>query len=289
MKFRQGLNPFLVFICDERKIMNEDIIIRFLQGSLSESEEQLFYNWLESNAKHKKLFHEIKAGWALSKMTSENQAFDPGNELYIFKKRIADKIKSRKSISLYKNLLRIAAVVILLLGIEVIYSKLNFSTQHAIKGAYNEISTNAGEKSKITLADGSQIWMNACTKLRYPSDLNSGKLDIYLEGEAYFDLKKVKGRKITVHTSEININVLGTAFNLRDYADEDIIETTYIRGQITIERKSGSNGKSNNLIELHPSQSASFIKDNRKSIVKEFTRLDVKQHENEDEIKEITF
>ncbi len=265
--------------------MNENYIIRFLNEELSESEKRIFYDWLNNSPENQKLFLEIKTSWHISQLSNNNQTIDSGSELQLFKYRLNDRLKYRKTILLYRTLLGAAAAFLLVLGFSVFYYRLGAVNPQTTGSAFNEISTNASEKSKIVLADGSKIWINACSRLKYPSNLNSDQIDIYLEGEAYFDLKKIKGRKITVHTSEIDVKVIGTAFNLRNYKDEDIIETTLIRGKVEIERKSGSK---KGILELQPSQSASFIKNsNKNKEERDFAKLYINHHENTDQTREI--
>lgn len=263
--------------------MNENYIIRFLNEELSESEKRNFYDWLNNSPENQKLFFEIKTNWHISRLANNTQTLDPELETRLFKYRLSDRQKYRRTILLYRALLSTAAAFLLILGFSVFYYRSGANSQ-APGSAFNEISTNASEKSKIVLADGSQIWINACSRLKYPSDMNSNQIDIYLEGEAYFDLKKIKGRNITVHTSDIDIKVIGTAFNLRNYKDEDIIETTLIRGKVEIERKSGSK----DILELQPSQSASFIKNsNKNKEEKDFAKLYISHRENTDQTRQI--
>lgn len=265
--------------------MNENYIIRFLNEELSEGEKRIFYDWLNTSPENQKLFFEIKTNWHISRLANNTQTLDPELEARLFKYRLNDRLKYRKTILLYRTLLGTAAAFLLVLGFSVFYYQSGAADPQTPGLAFNEISTNASEKSKIVLADGSQIWINACSKLRYPSDLNSDQIDIYLEGEAYFDIKKIKGRNITVHTSEIDVKVIGTAFNLRNYKDEDIIETTLIRGKVEIERKSGSK---KNILELQPSQSATFIKNhNKNKEERDFAKLYINHHENTDQTREI--
>lgn len=266
----------------ELKIMNEERIYKFLRGELDPEERELFFKWLNQDALNMERFHEIKKAWALSQTANDKELFDPQKEFELHRYRMQVGLKNNKTLTMYKTLLRIAAVLILVLGTTAIL-KLRPDAPKIQGNAFNEITTNAGEKTKITLADGSQIWINACSKLKYPSNLNSEQVHVYLEGEAYFDIKKIKGRMMVVHTSDINVNVLGTAFNVRAYRDEDIIEATLVRGQIAIEK----NGKTDNKhVLLEPSQSASFVKNGTgtEPIMSEHY---VSQRENIDKTREI--
>jgi ferric-dicitrate binding protein FerR (iron transport regulator) len=106
----------------------------------------------------------------------------------------------------------------------------------------NEIVARRGAKSYFLLPDGSRVWLNSDSKLTY-GKFNDTLREVELEGEAFFDVVKQNKRPFIVHTAGIAIHVLGTAFNVKSYADESVIETTLIRGLIEIERNNQPHAK----------------------------------------------
>jgi transmembrane sensor len=106
--------------------------------------------------------------------------------------------------------------------------------------ASNTISTRPGSKSKVELPDGTQVWLNADSKLTYGQHFLSNTREVTLTGEAYFDVAHATsvetGQRIPfiIHTSSIDIKVLGTAFNVRSYPGEKTIETALIRGSVEV-------------------------------------------------------
>lgn len=104
-----------------------------------------------------------------------------------------------------------------------------------------EQTTQKGHRSVITLEDGTKIWLNADSRLEYPKTFaGNEKREVYLEGEAFFEVSKNKHQPFVVHTSDINIIVLGTSFNVRSYQNLKNIETTLVEGKITIEERAGA-------------------------------------------------
>lgn len=101
----------------------------------------------------------------------------------------------------------------------------------------NDIVTTRGTKSKIILPDGTKVWLNADTRLHFDKKFNGAQREVYLEGEAFFDVTKDKDRPFIVHTSDIDIRVLGTAFNVKSYKEESTIEATLIHGSIQVTRQ----------------------------------------------------
>ncbi len=98
----------------------------------------------------------------------------------------------------------------------------------------NEINVNPGARSKLTLPDGSQVWVNSDSKLSYDESFKGPLREVFLEGEAYFDVVKDPAHPFIVHTSGIDIKVLGTAFNVKAYSAEPTIEATLVHGMIEV-------------------------------------------------------
>jgi len=100
--------------------------------------------------------------------------------------------------------------------------------------AQNTVSTRLGSKSKIQLPDGSQVWLNADSRITYNEGFGDSNREIQLTGEAYFDVIKDKNRPFIIHTSSIDVRVLGTTLNIRSYTNEKNTEAVLIRGSIEV-------------------------------------------------------
>jgi transmembrane sensor len=98
----------------------------------------------------------------------------------------------------------------------------------------NVISTRYGSKSKVQLPDGTQVWLNADSKLTYSKDFGNQEREVSLSGEAFFDVQKDVDHPFIIHTNNLDIKVLGTAFNIRSYQNEKTSEATLIRGAIEV-------------------------------------------------------
>lgn len=107
-----------------------------------------------------------------------------------------------------------------------------------------------GTRSHIKLADGTVVWLNADSELKYPLRFRGNKREVYLKGEAFFDVAKDASRPFIVHTEAMNINVLGTSFNIKAYPDDSTSETTLITGEVEVELKDRSEKK----IRLRPAE-----------------------------------
>jgi len=106
----------------------------------------------------------------------------------------------------------------------------------------NEVTAKTGVKSQLVLPDGTRVWLNSESKLIYNNAFKDSLREVELEGEAFFDVVKDAKHPFIVHTSGIDIKVLGTAFNVKSYPREATIEATLIRGLIEVVRKNEPSG-----------------------------------------------
>jgi ferric-dicitrate binding protein FerR (iron transport regulator) len=89
-----------------------------------------------------------------------------------------------------------------------------------------------GIRSIIILPDGSKIWLNADSRLKYPASFQAGLREVYLEGEAFFEIAKNPQRPFVVHLPKGNVHVLGTSFDIRAYDDEELMTTSVATGRV---------------------------------------------------------
>jgi transmembrane sensor len=130
-----------------------------------------------------------------------------------------------------KGVTRLAAILLLAAGIFYLF---NNPSKQTIQTATNEVVTKKGSTSRVKLPDGTQVWLNTDSKLTYAGDFTGLNREVMLTGEAYFDVVKDSSRPFIIHTDKINIRVLGTAFNVKNYAGDDIVETALIHGRIEV-------------------------------------------------------
>jgi ferric-dicitrate binding protein FerR (iron transport regulator) len=132
------------------------------------------------------------------------------------------------------------------------------------EGLTTEISVEYGSKSQIILPDGTKVKLNSGSRISYPPVFSDGIRQVNIEGEAYFDVAEDSNKPFIVNASAISIKVLGTSFNVKSYAEENIIETTLVEGSIEIYTNLTKNtietGKAP-IAVLKPNEKATYIKD----------------------------
>ena len=113
-----------------------------------------------------------------------------------------------------------------------------------------QLATQYGSRSQLILPDGTKVWLNGGSKLDYPKQFSGSLREVTLEGEAFFDVTENKHHPFLVHTKTFTVKVLGTAFNIRAYNDEDSATASLIRGSVEVEL----HARKNNKVLLRPSE-----------------------------------
>ena len=115
-----------------------------------------------------------------------------------------------------------------------------------------------GTRTRSMLADGTTVWLNAGSKLSVQNDFTGKTREVLLEGEAFFDVVKKPGQPFIVHTSGIDIRVLGTAFNVKAYPEDKNVETTLYRGLVQVFRQLD---EAKTAVELKPNEKLVMAKE----------------------------
>jgi putative anti-sigma factor len=133
-----------------------------------------------------------------------------------------------------------------------------------------------GIVKEVVLPDGSKVWLNNAATLKYPREFSEKERNVYLEGEAYFEVTKNRHKPFTVQSDAIRVRVLGTTFNLKSDKRCRIAEATLIEGEIEVK-----GNKEEGQIILTPGQRAELNKNNGRLTVKQVdAKLDAVWHDN---------
>jgi ferric-dicitrate binding protein FerR (iron transport regulator) len=243
-----------------------EIITRVLSGEASSEEMQELLFWFRQNESNPKEFAQYEMLWNALEIIGRKNEFNTERAYQKFNDYLEGTHDHVKPISLFARISRIAAIVLIASGI-------SFLAGYYVKpkvqesNAFCQIVTPKGSKTFVELSDGTKVWLNAESKLKYPEKFDKELRNVYLEGEGYFEVAKDKKRPFIVHTSKIDVRAVGTAFNVKSYDSEDIIQTTLVEGSVIIEKKTNakkqaSNNQENTIALLKPHQQATFYKSN---------------------------
>ena len=232
----------------------------YLNGLLTEDQEKELIDWVHSSKENAVVFYDCCARWELSLTTHPDRKFRVNSGWRKLAFRIDPGLRYRL---FFREYGRIAAIFILafLLGVSVF--KYGFRDgQNGAENSWIVNETPYGSKSVLTLPDGSRVWLNAGSKIRYAGNFNRKKRELFLEGEAYFQVQTNPKKPFNVNAAGISIKATGTKFNVRAYSDENFIETTLIEGKVVVNRQQA--GKEP--VEMKPSQKLTFFKNGNTSV-----------------------
>ncbi len=234
----------------------DELIFKVLNNETSESENMIFQDWINYSPQNQKIFLQIERLWKNSKGVGDYYKI---NQEYAWD-TIYKKITKKPRQVIFQAVLKIAAIVAIayLLGGLTIYFIQPKPQQGIFTSKEIYVKAPLGSKAEIELSDGTKVWLNSGSEVRYPTIFDRTKRDIYLTGEAFFDVEKNKQVPFFVHTNDVDIKVLGTSFNVKSYPEENLVETTLVEGLININKKG-----SNQILQLKPKEKATFIKDIR--------------------------
>lgn len=132
----------------------------------------------------------------------------------------------------------------------------------------NEVVIPYGKKSQLLLEDGTKVWLNAGSRMAFPTKFAGKKREIFLEGEGYFEVAHKQNQPFVVNTGEIAIKVLGTKFNISAYKSDKLTETVLLEGKVAISEQSALGFLKHETL-LVPNQKASYNRDIRSVSVKD--------------------
>ena len=225
------------------------IIARIILKVANKGEVDEQSRWKEKSPLNVSFLNSLKAFWELPVEEKSSDRLD------IARERLLTRVKSTKvddnGRSLIYYLLRVAAVFVFVLFIAGLSIYMASETNLFYKSNWVEVSTEAGQRSKVSLPDGSLVWLNAGTVIKYCPDKNERKVS--LTGEAYFEVNHSPDYPFVVETGDAKIKVLGTKFNVSHYPGSKITEASLLSGKIVM-----SLDKSDKVIDIRPGEKVSY-------------------------------
>lgn len=147
-------------------------------------------------------------------------------------------------------------------------------TSQTDESKMNEVVIPYGKKSHLILEDGTKVWLNAGSRMAFPTKFTGKKREVFLEGEAYFEVAHNQVQPFVVNASDIAIKVLGTRFNLSAYKTDKLTETVLLEGKVTVSERSAFGFLKSETI-LAPNQKASYDRNNHSISIIDVTDADL--------------
>jgi len=236
------------------------LLDKYFKKQISAADQQLLDNWVAESEEHALLFQEIEADLnaGLPSPGSFNkdtyQVWNEMSEEYDIPRYF-----SMPLIKLYRLAAAIMIPLFLVGGLGGFFISKGY-LKNIADNTFTTVYSPGGQKTKVTLPDKSIVWLNAKTTLRYATAFNDKQRNVYIDGEAFFDVTHDSERPFIVKTAVFNIKVYGTTFNVKAYKEEGVIEATLVKGKITIQGLKIA-GRENSEIIVHPNETFRYVKD----------------------------
>lgn len=240
--------------------INEEILLQYIDGMLTANEAAAVEEWLSASPENEKLLEQLYFTREVVSRVGVMQSVDLEQSLRRFKTQVYKldkKIRLRRMVWLVQRVAAVLFVPILVLSA---YLWMQGGKKEV---RMLEVRTNPGVVSMFNLPDGSRVWLNSASSLKYPSDFVADSREVELEGQGYFEVTHDASQPFIVHAGqEYEVEVLGTTFNVVAYADDDLIETTLVEGSVNVHVQSVGGQELSRRIK--PNEKATFTKTTRK-------------------------
>ena len=202
--------------------MEKETLYKFFDGKASREEKEAVRIWLESSPENEQ------------ELFKEREFFDA--MILSGSTKVAG--MEKKSRPFYRTVLLEAIKIAAVFAITVASGTYFYKSEICKIGeAMNTITVPAGQRANLTLADGTNVWLNARSEMRYPAVFTGNKREITLDGEAYFEVTHNEDKPFVVQTNKCNVEVLGTKFNVEAYSDSEDFCTSLMEGSVRVSDK----------------------------------------------------
>ncbi|HCI71029.1 MAG TPA: hypothetical protein DHV30_10715, partial [Balneola sp.] len=238
--------------------LNTTLLAKFLAEECDNSEKQLVSEWLSKSSKNRETMKEFEKLWEASGHSDFSEdVFDSNLEWVVLQHRIEDETLNfnKKSVnrstwlSLYNPILptlsKVAALFLVAAVVGLFFiDRFYVEEVQPVEPAFNEISMDKGYRGGVTLSDGTKVYINSDSKIIIPKVFKSNKREVFLEGEAFFEVAKNPNKPFLIRTKGAIVEVLGTSFAVRNYPGDNIIQTVVSEGTVSFssDNKSINNG-----------------------------------------------
>lgn len=251
-------NKFTVFMVETPSMMKEsqehidELIAAYLSGNLTPQERETLEAWVGASAENRNYLMRYREIWFSSVQPKESARYDGEKAFAAFQKRIGERKQEkviRKQPMNWRRYCQYAAAI-LVLGLVSYFSYVGGETH--LKEALAEVRVEApmGSQTRLHLPDGTSVVLNAGSHITYPQDFGVETRRVKLQGEGYFEVAHNAKMPFSVQSKDLEVRVLGTKFNFRDYPEDEQVSVSLMEGKVSL----------NNLIQkeaemiLHPNE-----------------------------------
>lgn len=217
----------------------DDLLAAFFSGNTS---KELLDELNARTKESEEIYEYVRARWEIwlsSEIAGSSFSFDEKKAYARFKQRVAKEMHVRKTRKKYmfswKACYRVAAVILILLLPLAGY----WSGKENVKQTFSDVVVEApmGAQTKLYLPDGTAVWLNAGSRIVYSQGFGVDDRVLKLEGEGYFEVAKNERKPFEIETKELNLRVVGTKFNFKNYPDDEEVTVNLIEGRVALKNE----------------------------------------------------
>ena len=228
--------------------IDEEVLVAFLKGELDAAQAAAVEAWYDRSAANRRMLGQVYYILYVSDRINDAAGIDVERSLRPFKRRM----HAGRRISLRRSAVRIAAAAV----IAAVLLAGGLTTVLLSKRLAQPVTvvTQLGERSQVVLPDGTKVWLNSSSSVEYVAPFFSRQRRVKMEGEAYFEVEHDRRAPFVVSTNGLDIEVLGTRFNIRNDDNEHRVTTVLLEGAV----KAYASGREQASVRLHPAQQLVF-------------------------------
>lgn len=210
--------------------MNE-LLMKYIKGETTSEEREKVVRWLDEDPEHIHQYHSLRKLYDIS-------LWSPIEE------NLQEEKQTRTLKSVWIEFLKVAAVILItFLGTKAFFDW----KEEPVK--MQTVIVPAGQRAELLLADGTKVWLNSRSKLKFPDRFQKDARNVELDGEGYFEVTHKEEAPFTVHTSRYDVKVLGTEFNVKAYNSKNQFETSLLKGCVEV-----SDANKSQIVRLRPDE-----------------------------------
>ena len=223
------------------------LLDRYLSGNCSSEEKELIETWFEKSGRHEDEWSEMdetkREEWISNLFEDIQTTISSGNEPVIIVKRPFFRMWPAAAAAI--------ALIVLCCFLYNVYLQ---------KPDYTEIKVAVAHRTNFVLSDGTVVWLNAGSSLKYPKRFQGKSREVFLNGEGFFEVSHNPDNPFIVHTGDVQTKVLGTVFNIKAYKEDNEVQVALLSGKVEMNGAKGANSKPKKLV-IDPNQLGTYNKE----------------------------
>lgn len=207
----------------------DEKLVKYFLGELEHSESLQLFEQLEADESLKAEFVRLQNIYSVSHLSILSKDENEGKRSF---QKFIHKLKIKEQRQTIRTLLQYAAVAVVLIVSTFFFTK--YVSGNLSNKEMNTLYVPAGQRARLTLQDGTSVWLNARSTLTYPARFSGRTRQVTVSGEAYFDVAENPKRPFMVSAQDMEIKVLGTQFNIYSYPEAGYIQTDLVEGSLMV-------------------------------------------------------